>query len=512
MATPLHWIDRLTAPLAPRWTWRRTQARMALGVVQRHYEAAAVGRRTEHWHRGTGDADAVTGPSLAYLRATARDLVRNNPYAESAVSLLANHVVGWGITAKPRPANSRLSEAWKRWADSTACDADGRHDFAGLQKLAMRTVVEAGEVLVRRRWRQLSDGLPLPVQLQVLEPDFLDTSKDGTINGHRVVQGVEYDAIGRRVAYWLYRDHPGSTRWQAGSTILGASTRVPATDVSHVFRSTRPGQTRAPSWFAPVILRLKDLDDYEDATLVKQKVAACLSVLVTDPDGSATALGTAGTDAASVPTDTLQPGGIHNMPPGRTVEIVQPPSVSEHGPYTTSVLRSIASGLKVGYEDVTGDYQQMSFSAARMARIARWPNVEEARWQILIPHFCEPAWRWAMEAAQILGLASDPLPEARWSPPPMPMLEPDKEGLAYLRNRRAGIITLSEAIRERGYDPEELLQEMADENAQLDALGLVLDSDARKMTQAGQAQGAASAGTAPAKAEKDEPDDEASEA
>ena len=68
------------------------------------------------------------------------------------------------------------------------------------------------------------------------------------------------------------------------------------------------------------------------------------------------------------------------------------------------------------------------------------------------------------------------------------MIEPDKEGLAYQRNIRTGIMTLSEAIRERGYDPDDLLAEMKADNAKLDAMGLVLDSDARRMTQAGQAQ------------------------
>jgi capsid protein len=77
---------------------------------------------------------------------------------------------------------------------------------------------------------------------------------------------------------------------------------------------------------------------------------------------------------------------------------------------------------------------------------------------------------------------------ARWTPPPLPMIEPDKEGLAYQRNIRSGLMTLSEAIRERGYDPDEMLTELADDFKRLDKLGLVLDIDGRKMTQAGQRQ------------------------
>ncbi|NJL19359.1 MAG: phage portal protein, partial [Bdellovibrionaceae bacterium] len=56
-------------------------------------------------------------------------------------------------------------------------DADGQLDFAGIQALVARTVVESGECLVRFRLRRPGDGLAIPLQLQVLEPDFLDHTK-----------------------------------------------------------------------------------------------------------------------------------------------------------------------------------------------------------------------------------------------------------------------------------------------------------------------------------------------
>ena len=57
-----------------------------------------------------------------------------------------------------------------------------------------------------------------------------------------------------------------------------------------------------------------------------------------------------------------------------------------------------------------------------------------------------------------------------------------------MRNVRAGIMTLAEAIRERGYDPDEFLAEYATFSKKLDDLKIVLDSDPRHMTQAGQFQ------------------------
>ena len=49
-------------------------------------------------------------------------------------------------------------------------------------------------------------------------------------------------------------------------------------------------------------------------------------------------------------------------------------------------------------------------------------------------------------------------------------------------------MSLSEAIREYGYDPEEVLREIQQDNELLDQLELVLDTDPRKVTLSGQAQ------------------------
>ena len=489
MATPTTWLDRAIGFLSPQVALRRLRARTAHELLARHYEGAATGRRTQGWYRTTTDANSAIGPSLAKLRDAARDLVRNNPYAESAISTIVDHTVGWGIVAAAK------HDTWKRWTESTDIDADGRHDLAGLEKLVMRTVVESGEVLVRRRWRRPEDGYALPMQLQVLEPDFLDTSRDlATLpNGGRIVQGIEFDPLGKRAAYWLYRTHPGSSISLTGSTFSGASSRIPAEDVLHIFQAGRPGQVRGPSWFAPVLLRFKDFDEYEDATLMKQKIAACLAVLTSDTDGSAPPLGSA-TDSTTPGVDSLEPGMILNLPPGRDVTIVQPPAVQDYREFSKTQLRAIATGLGVSYEDLTGDYENLPFSAARMSRLRHMAKVDDWRWRLLVPQFLNPVWAWAMQAAAIAGLPAPATTE--WTCPPLPMIEPDKEGLAIQRNIRTGITTLSEEIRARGYNRDQFLDELQKDFNDLDARNLVLDCDPRKMTQAGQAQSVPPAGGA----------------
>lgn len=448
------------------------------------------GRRTSGWRRPGSDANQAARGSLASLRNTARDLTRNNPWAANAVETIVDQAVGWGIVAAPNTRDltqkRRVMSLWQAWAETRACDADGRCDFAGLQKLVMRTVVESGEVLIRRRPRRPDDGLTIPLQLQVLEPDYLDESRDGTIEGARVIQGVEFDAIGRRTAYYLYRDHPGALRGG-----YQTSERVPASDLLHVWRPRRPGQVRGVPWLAPVELRLRDLDDYEDAALMKQKVAACLAVITTDPDGTAPPLGEASAPPGptGLETDTLQPGAILNVAPGRQVTVVDPPRVSEHEAYARTVLRAIAAGIGITYEDLTGDYTGMPFSAARMSWLRHWMRVEDWRWRMLIPQFCDPVWQWFLEVAAIVDPAIDLDVRAIWTAPPMPMVDPAAEARAYITAIRGGLMSWSEVLRSLGYDPQTHFAELAADKQVLDALGLILDSDPSRTTQAGQLQG-----------------------
>jgi lambda family phage portal protein len=480
-------LDSLIGFVSPERGLRRLRARVASNLYARHYEGAAIGRRTQGWNRAMGDANAVTGPSLATLRASARDLVRNNGHAKKALRVIGNHVVGWGIVAKPKPMNKRLHDTWKAWAESTDCDSDGQNDFYGLQKLVVRSVAESGEVLVRRRFRRPEDGLAIPLQLQVLEADYIDTDKNELIrsaNGltvGRIVHGAEFDALGRRTAYWLHPEHPGSTNNAMVSIGRGASRRIPAESIRHVYYKDRPGQVRGPTWFAPVLLKFKDYDEYSDATLMKQKIAACLAVIITDPDGINHPIGTVSGERDEI--DSLEPGMMPHVAPGSSIDVVQPPQVREHGEYSSITLHEIAAGLNIPYEDMVGDWSRVNYSSARMSRLSHWDDVEDWRWQMLIPQFCGPVWGWAMEAAGVMGMAVEG--SVLWTPPPMKMIEPDKEGLAHMRNIRAGLTTLPEVLRERGYDPDDVLKEIQATNEKLDDMEIVLDSDPRKTTQAG---------------------------
>lgn len=466
-------LDRLIAYVSPVRAARRAAARRA---IQAYYDGATVGRRGASIRRSAADANVITRTSLPRLRNGARDLVRNNPHARRAVEAIVANTVGAGIQPQFMRHGERaedLEALEARHLETTDCDSEGRHNYHGLVSLGFNTVVESGEVLIRRRWRRTSDGFAVPVQFQVLEPDYLDHSKDGpTGSGGRIVQGVEYDAIGRRRFYWLFPEHPG------GDRLTLQSRPVPARDIAHAFRVDRPGQVRGIPWLAAVMLRLADFADYEDAQLVRQKIAACFVGFVQEAFDGLTPPGVTDEDGQLI--DRFEPGILERLPPGTEVKFGNPPSVDNYDEYTRVSLRAIAAGMGISYTALTGDLTAVNFSSGRMGHLEFQRNV--ARWQslIVIPQLCDVLCRWFIEAAAMTGVDTDGV-TVRHIPPRREMIDPTKEVPAERDAILSGQKTLTQSIRERGRDPVDHLREYAADLALLDELGIAgLSSDPRR--------------------------------
>src|SRR5690606_32149156 len=131
--------------------------------------------------------------------------------------------------------------------------------------------------------------------------------------------GVEFDVAGRRAAYHVLPERPGMPFARLALT----PQRVPAEDVIHLFRPETPGQVRGVSWFAPVILRLADLDQWRDAQLVRQKVAAMLTAFVTTMNGTGVPF-EGESDPRGALVGGLEPGTIKFLDPHQDVRFSTP--------------------------------------------------------------------------------------------------------------------------------------------------------------------------------------------
>jgi lambda family phage portal protein len=478
-------LDRVIGWVDPAAGVRRARQRSAMQVA-RGYDAAKPSRSRDPWYSRGTSADAEISKAGGALRDVMRDLTRNNPYAANAIHNLVTHAVGSGIV--PRAKDPKVNKLFAEWAGQ--CDSEGHLDFYGLQALAVRGMLESGDGLVRRRRRPESDGLPVPLQLQVLEVDHIDTTKNGVFGGVEVFEGIGRNGIGKVVEYWLLKRHPGAPN---GMTMESAA--VPAVDVAHCFEKKRT-QSRGEPWGVAAIPALRDLAEYELAEIVRKKMEACVVGVVTggDNDEGLTGIPVGENEQPGVYSvrgaivEKMQPGALYHARGGRDIKFTQPAATGSYDAYKVSMLHTIAAGFRVPYSLLSGNLSKVNYSSGKLGLETYKRTIDELQWKIIIPMLLQPIWDWFCEAAYFAGKIKTRHVPVDWSPPRFPSADEAKDITARVNAIRAGLLNPMTAIAETGYTPEEVIAGYVEWNALLDKHGLVFDTDPRKMSQAGQTQ------------------------
>lgn len=472
MAAPANVVDRVVGWWSPGAGLRRRTLR---AMLARAYEGAA---RTDGWRprRAGASANADHAADGRELRIRARSLVQNVPYIARGLQAKVSAAIGTGI--EPRFEDDVLNTLWTQFIK--VADADAIFDVYGMEAAAYRAMEQDGEVLIRRRSRLPTDNLPVPMQMQLLEIDWLDSNKNSTSRtSNTIMSGIEYDALGKPAAYWLFDEHPGETQKWFRRT--GSSRRVDAKDIIHLFAPTRPGQGRGITGLAPIIARTRDLSLYEDAEMQRKNLETRLAVLLS---GDATVLGQ---DAVfGVPTDINNPeagrtygdrgglpsGGITEVPPGVNITTVEPKTAAGYVEACKYNLHLIAAGWGVPYESMTGDMVEVNFSSARIRQIDFRRDTEQLQWLVLIPRLCERIAEWFIDSAVLAGKVSRNVKRAvDWSTPRWDYVNPAQDVAAEIDAISAGLMSTSEALRRRGYKPEDVFAEIGKDFEQMQSSG-----------------------------------------
>ena len=471
--------------------WRKVQASAFRRLkAASDYEAAAATRRTTGWTPATSDINTLVFRSADTLRSRSRDMVRRNPWATNALDAFIGNCIGTGIKPQSQHPDAEVKEQiqtlWLRWTDEA--DAAGLTDFYGLQAIACRSVMEAGECFIRLRSRLPKDGLSVPLQLQLLEAEHLPTNETRKLeNGNYIRAGIEFNGIGKRVAYHLYRQHPGDTSNPMASTEL---VRVAADSVLHLFRPIRPGQLRGQPWLTQVLIKLYELDQYDDAELVRKKTAAMFAGFVTKNSPEDRLLGEQTPDSSGTSLAGLEPGTLQVLLPGEDVKFSTPADVgATYETFMRVQLRSIAAGMGITYEQLTGDLTGVNYSSIRAGLLEFRRRCEQFQHQVIVFQMCRPIWQRWIEAALLAGALRATADTAvyfdvKWISPGFAWVDPLKDTKAQIMAVRAGFKSRAEVVSEQGYDAEAIDREIAADNKRADSLGLEYDSDPRKETNA----------------------------
>ncbi|QOR55733.1 MAG: hypothetical protein YHS30scaffold667_29 [Phage 65_10] len=454
-------LDAVIGWINPAAGVRRAQQRKNL---ERAYEAAS---RKDPWRprRAGASANADHQADASTLRAKSRSLRQNVAYINAGMNARTHHGVGTGITSQfTTPA---LQAAWLQFVDE--CDADGNTNLYGLQKLAWDTMDTDGEVLFRIRPRRPSDGFKIPFQLQAMEVDWLDTTRTrNPDNGNAVIEGIEYDLLGRKVNYWFWSQHPGDVTLRTAFKM--ESKPVPAEQVIHLFSCDRPGQGRGFPRMASIIARTRDFSLYEDAERARKNLETRLSVLASaSVDGLEQPDKTPG-DVADL--GTLGSGGIISLPAGLNLTAVEPKPAAGYVETAKLELHLIAAGAGFTYEHATGDMSESNFTQGRMRTLAFRREIEQVQWITFIPGLLDRICREFVSYGALAGLWKAEVPwKVKHTTPRWEYIQPDQEVAADLKEIGSGLATISSKLRARGEDPEDVFTEWKKDRDRLVADG-----------------------------------------
>ncbi|WP_119157437.1 phage portal protein [Caldimonas tepidiphila] len=454
MAEPrITFLDRAIGWLSPGAGLRRHFDRLRL---QRAYEAASP---RDPWkpRRAGASANADHAMDGRTLRSKSRALKQNVSYIRSGLEARVAHIIGTGMRRKFRGrSGERLNQLWAEWV--RVADADGRRDLYGLEADAVRAMDVDGEVLIRLRPRRPEDGLPVPLQLQLLEIDWLDELRTSADNGNAVLNGVEYDAFGRAVAYWLWDNHPGDIG-RIKKTARTESRRVSADLIIHLFAAERPGQGRGFPRLAPVISRVRDLQLYQDAELGRKNLETRLGVIVS---GDPSMLSDRPEEAQQTGIlGDLPSGNVIQVPTGMNITTVAPNVAPGYVDYVKYELHLICSGAGFTYEQATGDMREVNFSSARVRQQDFRREIEQLQWHVVIPVMCQRISdefaRYASLGGQVPGRLDYTVEH---STPKWDYINPAQELTADLLEIGGGMSSISEKLRRRGYDADMVFDEL----------------------------------------------------
>lgn len=482
-------LDSAIGFLSPTWGLKRAHARKVL----RTYQGAEGNRLTGSKRPKNQSADSeLLGPSGAdAARAWARSFVRDNAYACGVVETIATAVIGCGINAQSMVEdgegrdleliNDARDRVWNEWCE--ACDINGELTFAEMQFLSLREIVEAGEVLIRFVPVGLTQGgipRPVPLALEMIDADRLALDRDTWAyrkTGNRVIRGIEMDERGKPLAYWIYPEHPNSPYIAKNRE----PDRIDASEILHLYRKDRVGQTRGVTWFAPVLNAIRDLGVYIDNELQASAVASCFTAVI-KTEGSAGGLnpvsGEDTTDDYGNGLEFLEPGLVARLRPGESIEGVNPGRPNNAAePWINLMVRNIGVGVGLGYEKVSRDYSRTTYSSARTAELEDRRRFKRFQ-KFVIAHLCQKVWDRFCEAASSVNkltndgtfpLLSDLLDDRRaltpvsWQVPEWEWVDPQNEQAASVSAIQNNMSTLQRECAKLGINWRDVLRQRSKE-------------------------------------------------
>lgn len=348
------------------------------------------------------DKDTVDGRS--------RDVMRNDAFVASGANLRKDGIVGdlFMLNAKPAFRTLGLDEKWAEefqdeveekftlLAESPNCwlDASRINTLTDTVRLAVGVHLMGGEVVASAEWMR-EGGRPCRTAVQMIDADRL-SNPPYEMPSKYLQGGVHRDRYGAPQGYWFRKAHPGDIyspedvfQWQ----YVSARTRWGRQKIIHIFEQFRPDQVRGISEMASMLKELRTTRRFREIVLQNAVVNATYAASIeselpteaiyqamgagdASEEAIATAiqnfaagyLGSIATYASSAKNLQLDGVKIPHLYPGTKLQMRPAGSGGPLGTeFEQSLLRYVAAGLGVSYEELSRDYSETNYSSGKLA-------------------------------------------------------------------------------------------------------------------------------------------------
>lgn len=495
--------------------------------------ASHVNRELAMWHPPLRSADAEIIPSKDSLDARSLDLQRNDGYIHGAVQGHKDSIVGgfYRLNSKPNYKYLGLDEVWAEefqefveFSFALACespdnyfDASGQMTFSEMIRLAVGVSMLSGESVGTAEW--LREGRrPFKTAIQMIDPIRL-SNPYGQENSTVWRKGIRTDSRGRPVEYAFRYTMPGDNwdyenqyRWK----LVGARKPWGRKQVLHYFEPYRVGQTRGVSDLVSILKQSKMVGKYQDIVLQNAVLNATYAAAIESdmpPADSFEAIG-GGEDqmqswaanyltaiaAYTGSSKNLHIDGIKipHLYPGTKLKLQNAGQPGGLGTgFEESLLRHLAAGLGMSYEEFSHDFTKTNYSSARAAMGESHKRLQ-GRKKAVADKFATDIFRLWFEEQLNSGAFSDVLPRnapnyydrlnadaycaCSWIGAPRGQIDELKETQAAISRIEAGLSTYEKEAARFGEDFREVFRQRKREQKMVEEMGLNLKLEGGKGT------------------------------
>lgn len=362
------------------------------------HAGAGFGNQLINWQPPSRSADAALLPQLDAANARSDDLRRNHAMARGGVQLHIDNMVGnlfrpsykpnWrALGMNEQDARSFIrdvEQTFIEYGEDPACyiDAERKRTFTMLCRAITAQHVNYGEGMAAFEWAQDRPS-QFKMCVKLVSPKRVNNPQ-GRANSSALRKGIAIDKHGAAVGYWVndseYSEFGSelASNWQ----YVRRETAWGRTQFCHVFEPSEAGQSRGENLFLTVMSQLHSLDKLQQTKLQNAIVNAMYAATIeSDLDSEQAFQIIQGGDSSieSLQKWMMQKALYHDnanirmngakiahLMPGEKLNLTHPNNADNgFSDLETSILRYIAAGLGVSYEQLARDFSKVNYSSAR---------------------------------------------------------------------------------------------------------------------------------------------------